>query len=144
MKTFYQNSKSAEITDEKHLNHITDFIKWWKEGNDTSKFKSYTIFRVEGKDGFHKPIECFLDLPFEDTGLEALFQVFRIPLKNQKYPVSKKYEKINGFIDFAKSLGVKQAIEIRKYKATKKKKNIFRKMGNKTCKIGRASWRERG
>ena len=132
LKRFYQGDRSAEITDEQHLEHITDFIKWWKQGNDTSKFKHHTIFRVEGKDDFHKPIECFLDLPFEDTGLEALFGCSEIPLKNQKYLVSKKYTKVNGFIDFAKSLGVMQALEIREHKATKMQEDTFRKMAKET------------
>ena len=132
LETFYQNSKSTEITNEQHLNHITDFIKWGEKGNDTSKFKYHTIFRVEGKDDFHKPIDCFLDLPFEDTGLEALFGCSEIPLKNQKNPVSKKYEKVDGFIDFAKSLGVMQALEIRKHKATEMQKDTFKKIGRET------------
>ena len=132
LETFYQNSKSTEITNEQHLNHITDFIKWWEKGNDTNKFKHHTIFRVEGKDVFHKPIECFLDLPFEDTGLEALFGCSEIPLKNQKYLVSKKYTKVNGFIDFAKNIGVMSALEIREHKATKMQESTFKKMGRKT------------
>ncbi|MYC73458.1 MAG: hypothetical protein F4X17_22390 [Gemmatimonadetes bacterium] len=132
LETFYQDNRSVELTDEQHLKHISDFIKWWKEGNYTIKFKSYAIFRVEGKDDFHKPIECFLDLPFEDTGLEALFGCSEIPLKNQKNPVSKKYEKVDGFIDFAKSLSVMQALEIREHRATKMQKDTFKKMGKKT------------
>ena len=132
LETFYQDNKSVELTDEQHLKHISDFIKWWKEGNYTRKFESYAIFQVEGKGDFHKPIACFLDLPFEDTGLEALFGCSEIPLKNQKYPVSKKYEKINGFIDFAKSLGAMQALEIRKYKATEMQEDTFRKIGRET------------
>lgn len=132
LETFYQDNKSIELTDEQHLNHISDFIKWWKEGNYKIKFKSYAIFRVEGKDDFHKPIECFLDLPFEDTGLEALFGCSEIPLKNQKNPVSKKYEKVDGFIDFAKSLGVMQALEIREHRATKMQKDTFKKLGKET------------
>ena len=132
LETFYRNSKSAEPTDEQHLEHISDFIKWWKEGNYTIKFESYAIFRIEEKDDFHKPIECFLDLPFEDTGLEALFGCPEIPLKNQKYLVSKKYEKVNGFIDFAKNLGVMQALEIKKHKATKMQENTFKKIGRET------------
>ena len=132
LETFYQDNKSVELTDEQHLKHISDFIKWWKEGNYTIKFKSYAIFRVEGKDDFYKPIECFLDLPFEDTGLEALFGCSEIPLENQKYPVSKKYKKVDGFIDFAKNLGVMSALEIRKYKATEMQENTFRKIGRET------------
>lgn len=133
LETFYQNSKSTEITNEQHLNHITDFIKWWEKGNDMNKFKHHTIFRVEGKDVFHNPIKCFLDRPFEDTGLEALFGCSEIPLKSQKYLVSKKYTKVNGFIDFAKSLGVMSALEIRKHKATKMQEDVFKKMGRETC-----------
>ena len=132
LETFYQDNKSVELTDEQHLKHISDFIKWWKEGNYTIEFKSYAIFRVEGKDDFYKPIECFLDLPFEDTGLEALFGCSEISLKNQKYPVSKKYEKVDGFIDFAKNLGVMPALEIRKYKATEMQEDTFRKIGRET------------
>lgn len=132
LETFYQDNKSVELTDEQHLKHISDFIKWWKEGNYTIKFKSYAIFRVEGKDDFHKPIECFLDLPFEDTGLEALFGYSEIPLKNQKNPVSKKYKKVDGFIDFAKDLGVMQALEIREHRATKMQKDTFKKLGKET------------
>ena len=132
LETFYQDNKSVELTDEQHLKHISDFIKCWKEGNYTIKFKSYAIFRVDGKDDFHKPIECFLDLPFEDTGLEALFGYSEIPLKNQKNPVSKKYEKVDGFIDFAKSLGVMQALEIREHRATKMQKDTFKKLGKET------------
>jgi len=132
LETFYQNSKSAKINNEQHLNHITDFIKWWEKGNDTNKFKYYTIFRVERKDGFHKPIECFLDLPFEDTGLEALFRCSEIPLEKQKYLISKKYAKVNRFIDFAKDLGVMQVLEIRKNKATKMQGYTFNKMGKET------------
>lgn len=132
LETFYQDNKSVELTDEQHLKHISDFIKWWKEGNYTIKFESHAIFRVEGKDDFHKPIECFLDLPFEDTGLEALFGCSEILLKNQKNPVSKKYEKVDGFIDFAKSLGVMQALEIREHRATRMQKDTFKKLGKET------------
>ena len=83
LETFYQDHESTELTDEQHLKHINDFIKWWRKGNDTSKFKYYTIFRIEGKDDLHKPTECFLDLPFEDTGLDALFGCSEIPLEKK-------------------------------------------------------------
>ena len=125
---FYQDGESAKITDEQHLKHVTDFIKWWKTENDASKFKDYAIFCVEGKDDLHKPTECFLDLPFEDTGLEALFGCSEIPLEKRKCPVSRKYKNVNGFVDFAKSVGIMHALEIRKYKATEMQKNVFPKI----------------
>ena len=131
LETFYDD-ESAKITDKLHLEHMSTFIKWWEKEKSADKFKKYSIFCVAGKDGFHKPAECFLDLPFEDTGIEALFGCSEIPLVKRMHPVSKKYKEINSFENFAKDVGVMYAVEIREYNATKMQKNVFPVIGKKT------------
>ena len=131
LETFYDDA-SAKITDKLHLEHMSTFIKWWEKEKSADKFKKYSIFCVAGKDGFRKPAECFLDLPFEDTGIGALFGCSEIPLVKRMHPVSKKYKEINSFKNFAKDVGVMYALEIREYNATKMQENVFPVIGKKT------------
>jgi len=108
------------------------FVKWWQKEKDARKFNGYSIFRPAADGCLHKPRECFLDLPFEDTGLKALFDCNEIKMEKRKYPVWKKYKNIEGFHKFAKAVGVMHALEICDHKATEVQKDVFRKIGNAT------------
>ena len=128
----YYSKGGSKVEEEQHLEHINTFIKWIKKTNDVRKFKNHTIFFVDGKDNSCKPAECFLDSPFEDTGLEALFGCSAVRMEKLMQPVSKKYKNVNGFVNFAKDVGVMYQLEIREHKATKMQSDAFPVIGNKT------------
>jgi len=127
------NDDTKTLEEKIYREDLNRFIALVKKGPDSAKlFADYCIFEsIDGKRG--KPIQVYLDLPFEDTGIGALFRCSKIPLVKQMSPISKKYEKVNGFKNFAKDVGVMHTLEIREHNATKMQEHVFPVKGNKTA-----------
>jgi len=81
---------------------------------------------------FFQPFDCYLDSPFEETGLSALFNSTDIKLKKIKHSILKDYSEIAGFTGFARAIGVMTGLEIRRYKATEMQQKTFPVMGRET------------
>jgi len=131
LETFYKN-ESSDVSAKQHLKHMNTFIDWWQKQKNASKFNDYAIFYSSNDSKYYKPKDCFLDLPFEDTGLEGLFKSCDIKTEKRKHSVWPEYDDIDGFHEFAKAVGVMRSLEIRSSKATKMQNRIFPKVGKET------------
>ena len=89
------------------------FIAWYQKGGDPSIFKGSLLFLDNNKQRFFKDDDFFLDLPFKDTGLSALYDAeIQAEQSSWKIPLWEQYNKLDGFIDFAISLGVVDELKI--------------------------------
>lgn len=131
LETHYHDP-STIISDADHLQHMKDFVLWWKKGSDIGVFSEHHCFRSSESEQFHQASDCFLDLPFQDTGLQALFNCKSITLEKVKRPLWKKYDDIEEFAAFANAVGVMSSLEVRTHKATEMQKNIFPVIGQHT------------
>lgn len=111
LETFY-GEELAEITDQKHLQHMKIFIKWWKKEQDTSKFKDYTIFWTDD-DKLRKPDACYLDAPIHKSGLDIIYKNKNCNIPS-KWKLWKGYRKLKGndFCNFAINCGVEDGLTI--------------------------------
>lgn len=113
LENFY-GEESPGITDQKHLQHMSTFIKWWKKEKNARKFKGYTIFWAED-DKLRKPDECYLDSPIHKSGLDIIYKDKNCNIP-RKWKLWSGYRKLDGndFCDFAISCGVDGGLTIEK------------------------------
>lgn len=91
-----------------HLRHIERFAVWLTAHPfKAAVFQEASLFLAEGSDKLHKGEALYLDKPFYETGLSAVYGP-QGPLANTKKPLAKRYRGIKGVLDFARALGVKQ------------------------------------
>jgi len=124
LDTYYSDSDTV-IADKDHLQHMENFVRWWKANKSVEFFSDYYFLRVSDGVQFFKPADCFIDLPFQNTALQALFNCESISLGKMKYLLWKEYHEIDAFIEFSKAIGVMKGLEIREYKATEMQEHIF-------------------
>ena len=110
-----------------HLDDVRAFIRLGeKPGNARLKLPDVPMFLAEQSQGGQRWVtarETFVDLPFEDTGLSALYP--RVPLfwdggsrdgqyayDQEPYALAGIYLEVEGVVDFVRSLGAKTGIEI--------------------------------
>ncbi|MFC2008404.1 hypothetical protein ACFLT0_01780, partial [Chloroflexota bacterium] len=95
------------------IKHMKRFVAWHKKGGDKTIFSGHYLFLDEEQKSYYTPDSCFLDLPFTDTGLRCLFEP-ESPDEREPEKVSlwKEYKEIEGFADFAVSLGVVDGLKI--------------------------------
>jgi len=133
LKKFYMDD-SINVSEKEHIEHIKKFIDYFEKEKKTDIFKPYRIFK--GIDGnFYKTIDIYLDLPYVDSGLEALFNS-NLMIKKKKVLLSSIYntKNINSFLVFIKSIGSMDNLEIVEHYATEMQKKIFKKIGNNSPK----------
>lgn len=110
LNRFY-SEKDVQIDWQTHLTHLERFTTYWQENgptyfgsNPTTRlFKDYSIFRSRRGNRL-KPQEAFIDSPIMETGISSIYEDDVI--------LSPNYDKICGVLEFAKSTGVKDCLEI--------------------------------
>jgi len=112
LKSYYSKDSPDPITDD-HIKHMKRFVAWHQKGGDKTIFTGYYLFFDEEQKSFYTPDSCFLDLPFKDTGLRCLFEPDPWDEREpEKVTLWKEYKEIEGFADFAVSLGVIDGLKI--------------------------------
>ena len=111
-------SSANKCPEEKeHLVHMKRFIDLSLKGGDLSIFGGYEIFRDNiylEQQCFWRAGNCFIDLPFKDTGLSALYTYSESEIQEDvsMVPLWVNYNELEGFIEFAISLGAVDELKI--------------------------------
>lgn len=105
----YYTQDGEDVTDKQHRSHIKRFIAWWKEEKEATLFQEYYIFR-DDTDNYRQPSQCYIDRPFQETGLAVLANIDYF----SSYALWNGYKKLDGFIDFARAAGVLFALQLKK------------------------------
>jgi hypothetical protein len=88
-----------------HLRHIERFAAWLAgQPYHTSLFDKATLFLSDDSDALHAPSGLYVDNPFHDTGLGAVYGV-QGPWAGQKKPLAKRYRGAKGVLELARTLG---------------------------------------
>ncbi|BCH27798.1 sacsin N-terminal ATP-binding-like domain-containing protein [Mesorhizobium sp. L-8-3] len=94
-----------------HRRHLERFAGWLgAHPYQAAIFKGACLFLAEGSDQLQTGGMLFIDKPFLETGLAAVYGP-QGPLKNEKRPLGKRYRGIKGVLDFARTLGVIQHLQ---------------------------------
>lgn len=119
LSSFYAD-ESVSVTDQQHLQHISNFIKWWKREKFIGKFQSCAILRIDGKAGFYTPSACYIEAPLKATGLNKLYAADNCTISRRQRLWS-GYSKLakSGFCEFAIACGVQSEIAIERQKCYK-------------------------
>jgi len=101
----------SPINEDHHLQHINKFISYWMQEKDTSVFTKYHIFKSDSSKFLYQPKDLYIDDPYIETGLSALYGE---DVKNKKYKLWDGYEKImeQGIIEFSIAVGVEDKLKI--------------------------------
>ena len=122
----------------KYMQDMKDFVEFCLHNpSEHKRFKELPLLRGTSSDGnvyWGKPYEFYLDQPYMDTGLDALFNDDSVQLEKRKDKLVDDYLKIPRFKDFAIDVGVMAGLEIRSGEATHLQKNKFEIAGKKTTK----------
>jgi hypothetical protein len=113
----YYRHKMQNLTSDQHLKHITLFVNWHKKNVGTALFKD--MYLLAGEDGtrLYQPKDCYLDLPYEDTRLSCVFDELQFDAAGLiKQRIWAGYVGIEGFVEFAKAMGVSYNLEVMKRK----------------------------
>lgn len=125
LKAYQDRNRPIPEGDEltQHLSDIRAFIRYGATlGDARSKLADVPMFLAEQSQGDQRWVtarETFVDLPFEDTGLSALYP--REPLfwnddeyayDSEPYPLAGIYLGVDGVVDFVDSLGARTGIQI--------------------------------
>jgi hypothetical protein len=91
-----------------HLRHIERFAAWLAaHPYETAVFQGASLFLAEDSDEMQKGEALYIDKPFHETGLAAVYGR-QGPLANKKKPLARRYRGTKGVLDFARALGVTQ------------------------------------
>lgn len=135
LKIATYSTPSARVP-KNYLKDVTQFVEsFLKNPEDFKKLEDIPFLRGTSQDGsthWGKPTDFFIDQPFMDTGLNALFNDTSIELKIKKRQLLSEYQMIPRFTQFANNIGVMNGLEIRPYYATKLQENEFPKSGRTT------------
>jgi len=107
LKDYYSKCDN-QLSEEQHKRHIEKFIKYFQKDQAEGLFKNYYIFRYGSNLEYHQARNCFLDSPFTETGLSALYRLY----KPAKVALWTGYQNIDEFEDFAIAVGVQNALVI--------------------------------
>lgn len=121
-----------------HISHIRQFVGHWLDNpNSIEMFKPIAFLIGEGRDGvktYCKTSDLYLDSPYSDTGLAALFNDNKLgeSISKPKKRLHPDYQVIKKFEEFAVALGAMKQLEICVYDATKMQSEVFEKVGRKS------------
>ncbi len=135
-KILEQYSSGHVINHKTHISHIKQFVSYWQEQKNSSDLFKKTAFLMDEEETepkrYFKASHLYLDSPYTETGLAALFDDEKLSIKKPKGRLAKVYLKIKNFEKFAIALGVMQQLEICDYKATEMQDADFPKIGKET------------
>lgn len=95
----YYSEESKPPSQKQHRKHMQRFIQWAKLNESFEMFRWKCIFFDRDKQ-LRSADECYLDSPLVQTGMVAVREL------TATVPLWKGYNKIKGFVDFAKKVGV--------------------------------------
>lgn len=103
----YYVKDAKPLDEEERLKHMAMFVSYVKSDGDVSVFgeRTYFLFLDRNKSWRVPPSMCYLDTPFYDTSLAALYEAGKAQSK-LKYSLWEEYQQIHGFVEFAKAIGV--------------------------------------
>lgn len=111
----YNKEDSPDLSCIEHIKHMERFISWYQKRNELSIFNEAHIFLDNNKECFRTPEQCFIDIPFKDTGLYILYES-GIQF-DDKYSLWEEYNKLEGFLDFAIAVGITNKLIIEEFYA---------------------------
>ena len=112
LKSYYVKG-SPDPTPEDHIKHMKRFVTWSQKSVDKALFDGHFLFLGANVQNYYTPDACYIDLPFKDTSLSCLFDSDSENEPN-KVGLWQEYNNIDGFQEFAISLGVMDSIKITK------------------------------
>ena len=95
----------------KHLEHIRRFVRWSEEGNGAGLFRDYYIFKDSTEEYFCQGLQCYIDKPFEETGLGAIYSD-GTGQDESRSALWAGYARVKNFIRFAEACGAQKVLEI--------------------------------
>ncbi|MBT5934398.1 hypothetical protein [Sulfurimonas sp.] len=104
-------SYEEDFNFKQYINHLKRFLAYQIAGNDTSFIGNYKIILVKDGDRkkWVKPIEIFLDEPYEKTGISSLADTLNLYSLDDLYTT---FQNDEDFIKFLKLLGAKHELKI--------------------------------
>ncbi|WAR43144.1 hypothetical protein [Methylomonas rapida] len=126
-----------ESVPKKYCEDIKMFCDYWfkDQSKNIEIFKDKTFLRAKSRDGtdsWCKPSDIYIDKPFADTGLKALFSQNAFELEKYKSELLENYRFITNFTEFVIALGVMDRLEIRSHDATAMQSDFVKQTGRKT------------
>ncbi len=110
LESYYIDNASAPSLDN-HIKHIKRFIALFKSINETEMFKGMNLFLDKAQEAYHSPNSYYLDLPFDETDLHALYDNKGLTIPT-RVPLWEGYSNIDGFQDYAIKVGVQNKLYI--------------------------------
>ncbi|MEW8200372.1 MAG: hypothetical protein AB2777_22325, partial [Candidatus Thiodiazotropha endolucinida] len=107
---FYAENAEAP-GNKKHLEHIRRFIRWSEEGNGAGLFRGYYIFKDSTEEYFCQGVQCYIDKPFEETGLSSIYSD-GTGRDESRSALWSGYTRVKNFIQFAEACGARKVLEI--------------------------------
>jgi hypothetical protein len=93
-----------------HLRHIERFAAWRADQQyHTSLFDGATLFLSDDSDALHAASQLYVDKPFHDTALAAVYGL-EGPWAGNKKPLARRYRGAKGVLDFACTLGATRSV----------------------------------
>jgi hypothetical protein len=94
-----------------HLRHLERFAIWLAaHPYKAAVFQGPSLFLAEESDELQKGEALYIDRPYHETGLSAVYGA-QGPLANAKKPLAKLYRGTRSVLDFARALGVTQHLQ---------------------------------
>jgi hypothetical protein len=94
-----------------HLRHLERFAAWLAvHVHQTTVFQGASLFLADDSDEPQKGEGLYIDKPFHETGLAAVYGA-EGPLANKKKPLARRYRGTKGVLEFARALGVVQSLQ---------------------------------
>jgi hypothetical protein len=102
----------AVVTDFKsHKAHIERFFAWWSQHPDAiTMFRDYHLFLSDDAT-LYTAREIFIDKPFRDTALAAVYGP-TAPWAGMQKPLSRVYRDLKGIVDFVCALGGTTSLKV--------------------------------
>lgn len=120
-----------------NTSHVKQFVSYWQENQNSTKMFSTIAFLIGEEESrpcrYFNPSDLYLDSPYIETGLAALFIDSKLHVEKPKIRLSANYRSIKKFEEFAVALGVMSQLELCTHKATEMQKDFFKKRGNETA-----------
>lgn len=126
-----------EFPRKSHIKHIRQFAAYWEQDADNAKlFEDVPLLlgqQHDEKERYFLPSELYLDAPYVETGMTALFEDEKLKIEKPKNRLSTHYTGIRKFAEFAAAIGVMRRLEICEHCATKLQPEYFKKLGRETA-----------
>lgn len=113
LNSYYtQGTEDPSVT--LHLQHLKRFILYWSDKKDLYIFNGYYILLDEPIEGYYLPKDLYIDLPYLDTGLSALYSDDSDEERKEELWHGYNTIKNKEFISFAVALGVMDKLRVEK------------------------------